>query len=256
MASQACDPATHVEALLRIGDSALVLAQRLGELVGNAPTLEEELATANIALDLLGQATMMLEHAGVVEGAGRDADQLAYLRDTSEWHNLLLVERPNGDFAVTVLRQLLYSAWALELWTQLLESTDAELAAIAGKAVKECSYHVEHAGQWIARLGDGTEESRSRLLAALEDLWPYAREAFIGDEVDAAASAAGITPEPASLEAGWRDRLAPWLAQAGVELPEDGFTHTGGRQGRHTEHLGYLLAELQFLQRAYPGASW
>jgi ring-1,2-phenylacetyl-CoA epoxidase subunit PaaC len=257
MASRECDATDTLTALLRVADTPLVLAQQLGAWVGSAPTLEEELALANIALDLLGQATLVLERAADIEGAGRDADALAFLRDAGDFRNLLLAERPNGDFAHTIFRQLMYECWAAELWQALTASSDEMLAGIAGKAVLETRYHLEHVGGWFVRLADGTDESRRRMDAAIEALWPYVREPFADtDEVDEVVAAAGIVPLAAQLEPAWLARVTEWFAAAGLQAPKHGHVHTGGRFGRHTEGLGHILAELQFLQRAYPGAVW
>jgi ring-1,2-phenylacetyl-CoA epoxidase subunit PaaC len=256
MPSSAAGPGPHVDYLLRLGDTALVLSHRLSEWVGHAPTLEEELALANVALDLLGQATSLLTRAGEVEGTGRDADALAYLRDAGDYRNALLVEQPNGDFAHTVLRQFCYDAYAVELWQRLARSTDATLAGIAGKAVKESAYHVTHSGEWVIRLGDGTAESARRMAGAIEDLWEFTGELFAVDAVDEATAAAGVAPLVADIEPAWRHRVAAVFADARLEMPTGRWMQSGGKQGRHTEHLGHLLAQMQFLQRAYPGASW
>ena len=245
-----------VEALLRIGDSCLVLAQRLTAWCGHAPALEEDIALANIALDVLGHARGLLTRAGELEGAGRDEDALAYLRDAPEFRNLLLVEQPNGDFAHTMLRQFFFDAWTVELWGGLTSSSDPVVAGIAEKAVKEAAYHVRHSTSWVVRLGDGTDESRARMLAALEDLWPYAGEAFLDDEVDVAAADTGLVPLPSTLEKPWRARVAYVLEEATLPVPPDPYWQRGGRQGRHSEHLGYLLAEMQVVHRAHPGATW
>lgn len=257
MASTACDTAVHVAYLTRIADTALVLGQRLCETVGDAPTLEEEMAIANIALDLIGQATMVYEHAATVEGAGRSADDLAYLRDEREFHNLLLVERPNGDFAHLIVRQVLYETYAAVRWQALTESSDEQLAGIAGKAVKETAYHVRHAGDWLARLGDSTPEARERVEAAIIDLWPYAGEALMDDDVDEAVAAAGIAPRNAALAAEHAELLRALFDAATLAVPDaPGWWQRGGRTGDHTEHLGHLLAEMQSLARTHPGASW
>ena len=245
-----------VEALLRIGDSCLVLAQRLTAWCGHAPALEEDIALANIALDVLGHARGMLTRAGQLEGAGRDEDALAYLRGPADYRNLLLVEQPNGDFAHTMLRQFLFDAWTTELWREMASSTDTVVAAIAEKAAKEAAYHVRHSSSWVVRLGDGTEESHTRMLAALDDLWPYAGEAFLDDEVDVAAADAGLVPLPSSLEKPWRERVSYIIEDATLPVPPDPWWQRGGRQGRHSEHLGYLLAEMQVVHREHPGASW
>jgi ring-1,2-phenylacetyl-CoA epoxidase subunit PaaC len=245
-----------VEALLRIGDSCLVLAQRLTAWAGHAPALEEDIALANIALDVLGHARGVLTRVGEIEGAGRDEDALAYLRDAQDFRNLLLVEQPNGDFAHTVVRQFLFDAWAVELWKGASASSDPVLAGIAEKAAKEAAYHVRHSSGWVVRLGDGTEESHGRMLTALEDLWPYAGEAFLDDEVDVAAAEADLVPLPSTLEKPWRARICYVLEEATLPVPPDPWWQRGGRQGQHTEHLSYLLAEMQVVHRAHPGVEW
>lgn len=251
------DSSAHVELLLRLGDSSLVLAHRLSEWSSNAPTLEEDIALSNVGLDLIGQARSLLSRAGEVEGAGRDEDALAYLRDSHDYRNLMLVEQPNGDFAHTVVRQFLYDAYAVELWDSLLTSTDATLSGIAGKATKETAYHVEHSASWLIRLGDGTDESHERMLVALADLWPFSGELLTADAVDEAVAAEGIAPLPSSYADAWRARVTAVLEAATLPVPDVyAWMQSGGKQGKHTEHLGYLLAEMQHLQRAYPGARW
>lgn len=244
------------EYVLRIGDSALVLAQRLGALVASAPTMEEDVAIANVALDLLGQARALLSYAGELEGRGRGEDELAYLRQADEFRNLLLVEQPNGDFAQTQLRQFFYDAYAIELWTHLEASSDETLAAIAGKAVKETKYHVQRSADWVVRLGDGTEESSRRLRQALGNLWMFTGELFLTDDVDAAMAEAGVAPLASTLEAPWRARVSNVFDEAGLSVPEGGWPQRGGKIGLHSEHLGYVLAEMQVLPRAHPGARW
>lgn len=247
------------EALLRIADSLLVHAQRLCEWVGNAPTLEEEVALSNIALDQLGQATMLLDRVGDLEGEGRDADALAMLRSEADYHNLLLAELPRGDFALTMVRIALLGCWLAEVWNGLLTSSDEIVVGVAGKAAKECAYHVDHAADWIERLGNGTDESRTRLAAALDELERFTGEAFLDDDIDRAAEQSGVVvPLPSSLEAAWRARIGEVLALGGLELraPGEVYAQRGGRQGLHTEALGFILAELQHLQRAHPGATW
>jgi ring-1,2-phenylacetyl-CoA epoxidase subunit PaaC len=241
---------------LRLGDDALILAQRLAEWCAHAPEIEEDIALANIALDQLGQARSLLSYAGEVEGAGRTEDDLAYLRDEHEFHNALIVEQPNGDFAVTIVRQLLFAAYQLELYARLSESSDDMLAGIAEKAVKEVAYHREHAGEWTLRLGDGTDESHRRAQAALDRMWPYAYELFETDELSSRVSAAGVGVDPSSLRAGWEASVGPLLREATLEPPTEGWRPTGGRAGRHTEAMGYLLAELQHLHRSHPGVTW
>ena len=245
-----------VEALLRVGDTCLVLAQRLTAWCGHAPALEEDIALANVALDILGQARGLLTRAGEIEGAGRDEDALAYLRGATDYRNLLLVEQPNGDFAHTMLRQFLFDSWTTELWREMASSSDAVLAAIAEKAAKEAAYHVRHSSSWVVRLGDGTEESHARMLAALDLLWPYAGESFLDDDVDVAAAESGLVPLPSSLLPAYRKRVESVLAEATLPVPPEPYWQRGGRQGNHSEHLSYLLAEMQVVHRAHPGATW
>jgi ring-1,2-phenylacetyl-CoA epoxidase subunit PaaC len=241
---------------LRLADDALVLGHRLSEWCGHAPVLEEDLALANMALDLIGQARSLYAYAGELEGRGRDEDALAYRRDAGEYRNILLVEQPNGDFAVTILRQLLYAAFAHPYFETLTSSTDATLAAIAAKSAKELAYHVRHAGEWTIRLGDGTEESHRRAQEALDELWPYTGEMFEIDELERLLIEAGMAVDRTGVRRRWERTLGPMLAEANLELPPNEWMQTGGREGRHSEHLGHILAELQFLQRAYPDARW
>lgn len=242
--------------VLRLGDTSLVLAQRLGEWVGHAPTLEEDLGLANIALDLLGQSRFLLTYAGELEGRGRTEDDLAFSRDGHEFRNLALVEQPNGDFGQTIARQFLLDAWQAELYDALQKSSDTRLAAIAGKALKETRYHLRYSSGWMIRLGDGTEESHARVQSALESLWRFTPELFADDEVDQAVAAEGIAPLPSTLQAAWSARVDEILREATLKRPGDTHYPWHGKRGHHTEHLGYLLAEMQFLHRAYPGASW
>jgi ring-1,2-phenylacetyl-CoA epoxidase subunit PaaC len=246
----------HFDYVLRLGDNALILGQRLSEWCGHGPVLEEDIALANIALDLIGQARLLLAHAGKLEGAGRDEDQLAFLRIESQYRNLTMLELPNQDFARTVLRNLLFSAYQLHLWEALQRSNDAELAAIAAKSVKETRYHLRHASDWVVRLGDGTEESHRRAQAALDTLWPFTAECFAPDETERAVAAAGIGVEGAALEAAWNATVRPLLDEATLSIPQASPFRSRGRLGAHTEHMGHLLSELQYLQRAYPGAQW
>jgi ring-1,2-phenylacetyl-CoA epoxidase subunit PaaC len=241
---------------LRLADDALVLGHRLSEWCGHAPVLEEDLALANMALDLIGQARSLYAYAGQQEGRGRDEDALAYRRDAGEYRNILLVEQPNGDFAATILRQLLYAACAHPFYEALASSKDATLAAIAAKSVKELAYHMRHAGEWTIRLGDGTEESHRRAQEALDELWPYTGEMFEADEIEQGLIEAGIAVDRAGIRLRWQCTLAPILAEANLRLPAGEWMQSGGRTGRHSEHLGHILAELQFLQRAYPDARW
>ncbi len=249
-----------VQYLLRIGDTCLVLAQRLGEWCGHAPMLEEDIALTNMALDLVGQARAVLTRAGELEGERggerHDEDQLAFLRDERDFRNCTLVELPRGDFAVTVLRNLAMAIYLRLLWQRLAASSDAELAAIAGKAVKEARYHQGHAADWVVRLGDGTAESAQRLKAALDLLWPYTAELFETDAVDDAAAIAGLGPRATDLRDEWRAEFAAVLDEAGLALPADRTFRSTGRFGRHSEHLGFLLAEMQHLQRSFQGGVW
>jgi len=244
------------EFLLRLGDTTLILGHRDSEWCGHSPALEEDIALANVALDLIGQTQLWLGLAAEVEGKGRTADDLAYLRDAWDFRNLLLVERPNGDFGNTLMRHFLFDVYHLELLKALVKSADPRVAEIAAKAVKEVAYHVERTSDLIVRLGDGTDESHRRMQAALDDLWPYVGEMFISDEKDDAVAAVGVAPKPESLRPAWDETVRHVMAEATLTLPEDKFAHKGGRRGVHTEHLGFVLAEMQFLQRAYPGASW
>lgn len=242
--------------LLRHGDRALVLAQRLCEWVAHAPTLEEEVALANIGLDLLGQATELLGYAGEVEGAGRNADALAYGRSDREYLNVLLVEQPNGDFAQTMVRQLLHDAYAVALWESIGNSTDARLASWAAKWTPASRYHLRHAREWVVRLGDGTDHSHGRAQRALDDLWRWTGELFETDEVEDELVAQGVAPDPNTLRSRWLNTVENALAEATLVRPPDGFMQTGGRTGRHTEAMSFLLAEMQVLPRSHPGASW
>jgi len=243
--------------LLRQGDNALVLGHRVSEWCGHAPVLEEDIALANTALDLIGQTQMWLGLAGEVEGKGRSADDLAFLRDVWEFRNLLLVERPNDDFGHTMMRQFLFDAFNLTHLKALEDSADARIAAIAEKAGKEAAYHLERSRNTVVALGDGTEESHARMQAALEALWPYVGEFFENDSISDELAAAGIAPEPASLRAPWEAQVLPALAEATLEVPDSDFAQLGGKTGvMHTEHLGHLLSQMQWLQRAYPGATW
>jgi ring-1,2-phenylacetyl-CoA epoxidase subunit PaaC len=248
--------AQRVEYVLRIGDSPIILAQRLGAYVAHAPSMEEDVAVANVALDLLGQARALLTYAAELEGRGRGEDDLAYARQTHEFRNLLLVEQPNGDFAQIELRQFLYDAYAIELWQQLASSSDPTLSAVAGKAVKETSYHVRRSADWVIRLGDGTEESARRLREALGNLWMYTGELFLTDSVDDAMAEAGVAPLASAIEPAWRARVTDVFGGAKLALPEPGWPQRGGKAGRHTEHLDYILAEMQVLPRTYPGTRW
>ena len=246
----------EVQYLLRIGDTTLILAQRLGEWCGHAPALEEDIALTNMALDLIGQSRALLTHAGALEGAGHDEDQLAFLRDERDYFNATIAELPRGDFAFTVLRNLMVATWAKLLWERLIDSSDADLAATAGKAVKEARYHQQHAADWVVRLADSTPEARKRIDAALIALWRFTPELFESDAVDAAASAAGLGPRRSDLREPWLAEMTAVFDEAGLAVPaESGYRSTGTR-GVHSEHMGFILAEMQHLQRSFPGGAW
>ena len=246
--------------LLRLGDSPLILAQRLGEWIGHGPVLEEDIAQTNVGLDLLGQARLWLSYAGEVEARcappGRDEDQLAFLRDAGDFRNLLLVEQPNGNFADTTARQFLFDAWHLLLLRALAGSTDPRIAGIAAKGAKEAAYHVERSGDWVIRLGDGTDESHARMQAAIDDLWMYTGEMFAPDATELTLIDAGVAADVRALAAPWRKHVDAVLAEATLSAPRDTYMQQGGKRGVHTEHLGHLLAEMQVLQRTHPGVRW
>ncbi|MBB4841997.1 ring-1,2-phenylacetyl-CoA epoxidase subunit PaaC [Paucibacter oligotrophus] len=253
-----------VHYLLRVADACLILSQRLGEWCGHGPILEEDLALSNMALDLVGQARGLLTRAGQLDGQGHDEDQLAFLRDERQYFNPVLMELPNsasgnsqpGDFALTQLRNFAVATWLQLLWHELQSSSDAEVAAIAAKAVKEARYHQQHAADWVVRLGDGTDESAARMRAALALLWPYFNELFADDAVSAAAAAQGLGPQWSTLQPQWQAQMNEILAEAGLSLPKPSAYVPSGRLGIHSEHMGHLLAEMQYLQRAYPGGKW
>jgi ring-1,2-phenylacetyl-CoA epoxidase subunit PaaC len=242
--------------VLRLADTSLVLGQRLGEWVGHAPALEEDLALANIALDLVGQARLLLTYAGEIEGRGRDEDALAFMRDAPEFCNVSLAEQPNGDFGRTIVRQFLLDAWQLELYEALSGSTDARLAEIAAKAVKETRYHLRFSSGWLVRLGDGTAESHARVAAALDALWRFTDELVTPDALDEEMAAAGIAPSLAGLRARWEERVGAVLEEATLKRPAAASYLWHGKRGVHTEHLGHMLAEMQHLPRTFPGVSW
>ncbi len=255
------DPLTDIDTallayILRLADDQLVLGHRLSEWVGSAPLLEEELAIANMGLDLIGQARALYAYAGAVEGRGHGEDHFAYLRDVPHYANALLVELPNGDFAFTMARQFLYAAFMEPFWTAMAGSGDTTLAALGTTAKTELAYHRRHCAEWLVRLGDGTEESHRRAQDAIDLLWPYTGELFEVDETLRGLIERGMAPDPAALHDGWLRNVGTVLAEATLAHPDGGWMQTGGRTGRHLEHLGYLLAELQYLQRAYPGAEW
>jgi ring-1,2-phenylacetyl-CoA epoxidase subunit PaaC len=241
---------------LRRADDALILGHRLSEWCGHAPMLEEDMALANIGLDLIGQARSLYGYVAELRADGSDEDQLAYLRDAPAYRNLLLAELPKGDFAQTLLRQFLFSAFADPFWRATLASGDPTLAAIAGKSEKESAYHLRHTAEWVIRLGDGTEESHARAQEALDLLWPYTGEMFEADAAERELMAAGLAADPEPLREVWSRTVDQVLREATLTRPVGGWMQSGGRHGRHSEHLGHLLAEMQVLQRSYPGAKW
>jgi len=246
----------HAAYVVRLGDDNLVLAQRLAEYVSWAPELEEDLAVANMALDRLGVAHHLLDHAATLLDDGRDADDLAYLRSEREFTNLLLTEHPNVDFAYIMARQFLVDAYQVPLWQALVSSSDPTLGGIAAKAEKEARYHLRHSAGWVVKLGDGTEESHRRMQRAVDDLWRFTGEPFEGDDVDRAMVAAGVGVDPAELEGPWRATVRRVFAEATLDVPEEAPYRGGGRRGLHTEALGHMLTEMQWLHRAYPGVEW
>ncbi len=245
------------EFLCRMGDNTLVLGSRISEWCGHGPALEEEIALANTALDLIGQTQMWLGLAAEVECRGRTADDLAMLRDVWDFRNLLLVEQPKGDFGQTMMRQYLFDQFHLPYLEALVTSSDSRIAGVAAKAAKEAAYHLERSRMTVIALGDGTKESNNRMQAALDLLWPYAGEMFASDDVDRSLAKAGIAPDPKDLRAQYLEAVGWTMEEATLTIPEGQFCHAGGRTGaRHSEHLGHLLSTMQWLQRAYPGATW
>jgi ring-1,2-phenylacetyl-CoA epoxidase subunit PaaC len=241
---------------LRRADDALILGHRLSEWCGHAPAMEEDMALANMGLDLLGQARELYSYAADVEGQGNDEDKFAYLRDVRQYRNLLLLEQPNGDFARTMARQFFYAAFADLYWRAMMKSSDATLAAIAAKSEKESAYHLRHSSEWMVRLGDGTEESHRRAQTAVDDLWAYTGEMFGVDESERALIERGVAVDPATLHPQWLATISSVMTEATLALPKSGWMQQGGRSGKHSEHLGHLLSELQSMQRAFPGATW
>jgi ring-1,2-phenylacetyl-CoA epoxidase subunit PaaC len=241
---------------LRRADDALILGHRLSEWCGHAPMLEEDMALANMGLDLLGQARALYSYAAQIEGNGNDEDKFAYLRDVRQYRNLLLVEQPNGDFAHTIVRQFVYAAFADLYWRTMMTSSDATLSAIAAKSEKESAYHLRHSSEWMLRLGDGTPESRARMQGAIDDLWAFTGEMFETDDSERALTESGIAIDPAVLYPRWLKTVSGIVSEATLALPGAGWMQRGGRSGRHSEHLGHLLSELQSMQRTFPGASW
>ncbi|HVX38326.1 MAG TPA: 1,2-phenylacetyl-CoA epoxidase subunit PaaC [Gemmatimonadaceae bacterium] len=245
-----------VDYLLRLADDRLVLGHRTSEWCGHGPILEEDIALANIALDLIGEATLLLKLAGELEGKGRTEDALAYFRDAIDYRNALLLELPKGDFAVTIVRQFFFSVFSLLQMRALASSPNQALAGIAAKAVKEATYHVRHSAQWVITLGDGTPESHERAQAAVDDLWRYTGELFLADDVDREVASAGLGVDPSTLQSAWTEQVHRVLGEAGLTTPDVKFMQRGGRVGKHTEHLGHMLSEMQIVARSHPGASW
>jgi ring-1,2-phenylacetyl-CoA epoxidase subunit PaaC len=241
---------------LRRADDALILGHRLSEWCGHAPMLEEDMALANIGLDLLGQARELYSYAAQVEGGGNDEDKFAYLRDVRQYRNLLLLEQPNGDFARTMVRQFFYSAFADPYWRAMMKSQDATLAAIAAKSEKESAYHLRHSSEWMVRLGDGTDESHRRAQAAIDDLWAFTGEMFAVDDSECGLIESSVAIDPATLRPAWLETISKVLSEATLVQPKGDWMQQGGRSGRHSEHLGHLLSELQSMPRTFPGATW
>jgi ring-1,2-phenylacetyl-CoA epoxidase subunit PaaC len=246
----------HFEYILRIGDDSLILGQRLGEWCGHGPILEEDIAMTNISLDLIGQATSLLAYAGKLEGEGRDEDKLAFLRFEREFKNVLLVEQPNGDFGMTMMRQFLFDAFRKPFYEHLQKSTDLHLAAIAEKSLKETKYHLKHSSEWIIRLGDGTEESHQRIQESLDTLWRYSSELFYQDEVDLEMREQGVAPDMNAIKKEWDATVKEVFEEATLTIPANNWQFDGGRKGMHSEHLGFILADMQYLQRSYPNMEW
>ncbi len=246
----------HFEYLLQLGDNALILSQRLGEWCGHGPVLEQDIAMTNIALDLLGQARMLLTHAGNIEGKGHKEDDLAYFRDAHQFRNVLLVEQPNVDWAYTIARQFFFDTWNYFHYQALLESRDEHLAAIAEKSLKEVTYHLRFSSEWMLRLGDGTELSHAKIQQAVDDLWPFTGELTMPGPADQWAADAGIGADLSKIKTLWQQKVAAVLAEATLQQPAGEWMQKGGKTGRHSEHLGFILAEMQHLQRTYPGNVW
>lgn len=244
------------EYLLRLGDDSLILGHRLSEWCGHGPILEEDIAMTNISLDLIGQATSLLKYAGEVEGKGRDEDKLAFLRIEKEYRNNLLVEQPNGDFGVTMMRQFLFDAYRFPLFEALQHSKDEQLAGIAEKSLKETKYHYRHSAEWIIRLGDGTDESHRRVQTAMNSIYRFAADIFMADEVEKALEVAGVLPNMSKVKEEWMKNVKSVLSEATIQFPDNDWEQRGGRLGNHSEHLGFLLAEMQYMQRTYPNMEW
>lgn len=245
-----------LEYILRIADNALILGHRVSEWCGHGPNLETDIGLTNIALDLVGHSRSLLQYAAEVEGKGRSEDDLAFLRDIREFKNVLLVEQPNGNFAETMARQFLFDSFNYHFYAALCQSKDQQLVAIAEKAIKELNYHYRYSAEWVIRLGDGTEESHEKMQEAIDDLWPYAGELFVGDEVDTYMQEAGIGVDLAAIKVLWEERVAAILKEATLTRPADSWIQKGGKQGHHSEQMGLILAEMQWMQRAYPNMEW
>lgn len=246
----------QLDYLLRLADNALILAQRLGEWCGHGPVLEQDIALTNISLDLLGQARMLYTYAGELEGQGRDEDAMAYLRDVHQFRNVLLVEQPNQDWAFTIARQFFYDAYNFYNYKALTQSADERLAAIAEKSLKEVTYHLRFSSEWMLRLGDGTELSHQKIQTAVDELWPFTGELTAPNATDEAMSTAGISPDLRNIQPLWQQKVAAILSEATLQQPASAWMQSGGKDGRHTEYLGFILAEMQYLQRTYPGQQW
>jgi ring-1,2-phenylacetyl-CoA epoxidase subunit PaaC len=242
--------------LLRLGDDRLVLGHRLSEWCGHGPILEEDIALANIALDLIGQASLYLKLAGEVEGKGRTEDDLAYFREAVDFRNVQLVELPKGDYAFTIVRQFFFDVFSYHVLEALHQSTNSEIAGIAAKGFKEVRYHVRHSSEWVVRFGDGTEESHKRAQSAVDHLWRFTPEFFQADDVDREMSASGVAPDLNAIAPKWSDVVSDVLNRATLTVPDDPPAMTGGRKGMHTEHLGHMLSEMQIVARSHPGAAW
>ncbi len=246
----------HLDYILRIADSSLILGHRLSEWCGHGPVIEEDIALTNVALDLVGQARLLYAHAGTLEGRDRNEDQLAFTRSADEFRNVTIVELPNGDYAHTIVRSFLFTVFQRELWVALASSTDAQLQQIAGKSLTETRYHVQHASDWTIRLGDGTEESHARMQRALDALWPFTAELFSASTIDDAAAKSALGPAWSALEAPWQAAVRPVLDIATLHIPQRTSFSSRGKEGMHSEHMEPLLAEMQTLQRAYPNCNW
>lgn len=244
------------EYCLRLGDTTLVMGQRLSEWCGHGPILEEDIALTNISLDFIGHATAMLQYAGKVEGANRTEDELAYLRNEREFRNLLITEQPNGDYAFTIMRQFLFDAYSVFLYEALSNSKDETIAGISQKSLKEVNYHLRHSSEWVLRMGDGTTESHERVQNALDELWMFTGDMFDTDEVDALLLKEGIAADINTIEKKWMQYVISHLEKATLTLPSTNWMQKGSREGKHTEHLGFLLAEMQYLPRTFSGAKW